>query len=69
LIIEKRELTMSWSCPHLRDDICELHGNKCRPGKGQCILKGKYKISSLKDALVDDREIFLKENINKEGKK
>lgn len=59
---------MSWSCPYLRDDICELHGNKCKPGKGQCILKGKYKISSLKDVLVDDTERFLKENIKKRKK-
>lgn len=59
---------MSWSCPYLRDDICELHGNKCKLGKGQCILKGKYKISSLKDVLVDDTERFLKENIKKRKK-
>lgn len=59
---------MSWSCPYLREDICELHGNKCRPGKGQCILKGKYKISSLKDDSLDDMGKLLKENEKNRGK-
>jgi hypothetical protein len=61
---------MSWSCPYLKDEICELHGKTCRPGKGKCILKDKYKISSLRDTEIEKSESLKKEdqNLNKEQK-
>ena len=49
----------------MKNDIYELHGKKCKPGMGQGILKGKYKISSSKDASMDYMERFLKENKKK----
>jgi molybdenum cofactor biosynthesis enzyme MoaA len=33
---------MSWSCPHLINDKCDLNNTRCVPTKGQCVLKGKY---------------------------
>ncbi len=33
---------MSWSCPHLINDTCDLNNTHCVPTKGQCILRGKY---------------------------
>lgn len=37
---------MSWDCPHWNKDICELNGITCVPGKGQCVLKGRFEIKS-----------------------
>jgi len=37
---------MSWDCPYWNNEICELNGISCVPGKGQCILKGRYEIKS-----------------------
>jgi hypothetical protein len=37
---------MSWDCPHWNNDICQLNGITCVPGKGQCVLKGRYEIKS-----------------------
>ncbi len=37
---------MSWDCPHWNNDICELNGITCKPGKGQCVLKGRFEIKS-----------------------
>jgi hypothetical protein len=32
---------MSWDCPYLKNDICELNSIECKPALGNCILKGK----------------------------
>ena len=37
---------MSWDCPHWNNDICQLNGITCKPGKGQCVLKGRFEIKS-----------------------
>jgi len=37
---------MSWDCPYYNNDICQLNGISCIPGKGECVLKGKYRIQS-----------------------
>jgi len=37
---------MSWDCPHWNNEICQLNGITCVPGKGQCVLKGRYEIKS-----------------------
>jgi hypothetical protein len=37
---------MSWDCPHWNNDICQLNGIGCVPGKGQCVLKSRYVINS-----------------------
>ena len=37
---------MSWDCPHWNNEICELNGITCVPGKGRCVLKGRYEIKS-----------------------
>jgi hypothetical protein len=37
---------MSWDCPHWNNEICLLNGITCVPGKGQCVLKGRYEIKS-----------------------
>lgn len=37
---------MSWDCPHWNNEICELNGIKCTPGKGHCVLKDRYQIIS-----------------------
>ena len=37
---------MSWDCPYWTDEICQLNGITCKPGKGQCVLKGRYLIKS-----------------------
>jgi len=45
--IKKWEITkMSWDCPHWNNEICLLNGITCVPGKGQCVLKGRYEIKS-----------------------
>jgi hypothetical protein len=37
---------MSWDCPYWNNDLCQLNGIACVPGKGQCVLKGRYEIKS-----------------------
>jgi hypothetical protein len=37
---------MSWDCPHWNNEICQLNGITCVPGKGQCVLKGRFEIKS-----------------------
>jgi hypothetical protein len=37
---------VSWDCPYWNNDICELNGITCVPGKGQCVLKGRYEIKT-----------------------
>ena len=32
---------MSWDCPYLKNDICELNNLECKPALGNCILKDK----------------------------
>ena len=32
---------MSWDCPYLKNDICELNSIECKPALGNCILKDK----------------------------
>ena len=32
---------MSWDCPYLKNDICELNNIECKPALGNCILKDK----------------------------
>jgi hypothetical protein len=38
---------MSWDCPHWNNEICELNGMTCTPGKGQCVLRNRYEIISV----------------------
>ena len=53
----KRNLSsMSWDCPHWNNDICQLNGITCVPGKGQCALKGRYVIKSGKPGKKKDNE-------------
>ncbi len=33
---------MSWNCPHLISDKCDLNTTSCSPAKGKCVLKGKF---------------------------
>ena len=40
---------MSWDCPHWNNDICQLNSITCKPGKGQCVLKGRFEIKSGND--------------------
>jgi hypothetical protein len=35
---------MSWDCPYWNNEICQLNGIKCVPGKGQCVLKSRFVI-------------------------
>jgi hypothetical protein len=37
---------MSWDCPYWVDEICKLNDLTCKPGKGKCILKGRFQIQS-----------------------
>jgi hypothetical protein len=37
---------MSWDCPHWNNEICQLNGITCVPGKGKCVLKGRYEIKT-----------------------
>ncbi len=37
---------MSWDCPHWNNEICELNGMTCTPGKGHCVLRNRYEIIS-----------------------
>ena len=37
---------MSWDCPHWLNEICQLNGVTCKPGKGKCVLKDKYVVIS-----------------------
>ena len=32
---------MSWDCPYLKNNICELNSIECKPALGNCILKDK----------------------------
>ena len=32
---------MSWDCPYLKNNICELNDIECKPALGNCILKDK----------------------------
>ena len=32
---------MSWDCPYLKNEICELNNIECKPALGNCILKDK----------------------------
>ena len=47
---------MSWDCPYWVDDICRLNGIACKPGKGQCVLKGRYQIKSGKKDNEEEKE-------------
>ena len=47
---------MSWDCPHWNNDICQLNGITCVPGKGQCVLKGRYEIKSIKSKKPKDEQ-------------
>jgi hypothetical protein len=46
---------MSWDCPHYTDKLCQLNGLDCKPGKGKCVLKGRFEITSSKKPLKSDR--------------
>lgn len=39
---------MSWDCPYWNNNICDLNGIECKPGKGQCILRHRFEIKSSK---------------------
>ena len=44
---------MSWDCPYLKNDVCELNGIECKPTLGNCILKDKaVPVSKLKNKKV-----------------
>jgi len=47
---------MSWDCPHWNNDICQLNGITCKPGKGQCVLKGRFEIKSGNDGKEERKE-------------
>jgi hypothetical protein len=41
---------MSWDCPYLKNDICELNKYECKPALGNCILRDKaIPVSRLKN--------------------
>ena len=45
---------MSWDCPYLKNDICELNNIECKPALGNCILKDKaVPVSRLKKDNID----------------
>lgn len=35
-----------WSCPHSKDEICEIIKKVCDPGDRGCVLYGKAKFSN-----------------------
>lgn len=35
---------MSFECPHWNDEICQLNGMDCRPGKGHCVLRNRFEV-------------------------
>ncbi|MBN1408841.1 MAG: hypothetical protein JW956_13675 [Calditrichaceae bacterium] len=37
---------MSWDCPYWNNEICELNGMACTPGKGRCVLRDRFQIIS-----------------------
>ena len=37
---------MSWDCPYWNNDICDLNGMECKPGKGNCVLRNRFEIIS-----------------------
>lgn len=37
---------MSWDCPYWNNEICELNGMTCTPGKGHCVLRDRFQIIS-----------------------
>lgn len=43
---------MSWDCPYWNNNICKLNGITCKPGKGQCVLKGRFEIKTGKKSEV-----------------
>lgn len=47
---------MSWDCPHWNNEICQLNGITCVPGKGQCVLKGRYEIKSGKSKKTEQKK-------------
>ena len=47
---------MSWDCPHWNNEICQLNGITCVPGKGQCVLKGRFEIKSGKPSKKKDQD-------------
>jgi hypothetical protein len=41
---------MSWDCPYLKNDICELNKIGCTPALGNCVLRDKaVPVSRLKN--------------------
>jgi hypothetical protein len=46
---------MSWECPYYNDKICQLNGLKCKPGKGKCVLKGRFEVTSVNRTPVSDK--------------
>ena len=41
---------MSWDCPYLKNDICELNNYECKPALGNCVLRDKaVPVSRLKN--------------------
>jgi len=47
---------MSWDCPYWIDDICQLNEMACKPGKGHCVLKGRFQIQSGKKEKEEKKE-------------
>jgi hypothetical protein len=43
-------MSSSWSCSHLKNDICDILKMDCTPGKKGCVLYGKVKFSNNEDA-------------------
>ena len=58
---------MSWDCPYLKNDICELNKIECKPAQGNCVLKDKaVPVSKLnKDKTKNEKS--GKKDLKKEG--
>jgi hypothetical protein len=54
---------MSWDCPYWNNDICELNGMLCTPGKGHCVLRNRFEIIS------GDKNKNKKNKFNKSSEK
>ena len=54
---------MSWDCPYWNNEICKLNGISCVPGKGRCVLKGRFEIKSGNpEKKTENKKLSLKNN-------
>lgn len=47
---------MSFECPHLQNGICDLNELDCEPGKGKCVLKGRFEFPAAKKKAIESFE-------------